>query len=147
MILDYLILLALSSAPFTEARGGVVYGLASGLTPELAFSVAVLANIVVIPIIFWALEISHLNSLAVYLFGKKMARKIDTHSKKLEKYGELALLAFVAIPLPVTGAYTGTLIASLLRFNKWESFLVISAGVIISAFIATLGFYGVLSLV
>lgn len=146
MILEYLILLALSAAPLTEARGGVVYGLSAGLNPLPAFILAVLANILIIPVVFWALEISPLNQLAVYLFGDRMAKKIDKNSKKLEKYGELALLTFVAIPLPVTGAYTGTLIASLLKFNKRESFLVISAGVIISAFIAMLGFYGVLSL-
>lgn len=140
---EYFTMVLLSMAPISEARGAIVYGLASGINPVVAYFTSVLFNILAIPILFLGLEISHLSQLARKLFGKRAARRIEKHSKKLERYGELALFVFVALPLPVTGAWMGTFIASLLSFNRRKSFLVISLGVLVSGLIVLTSYYGV----
>ncbi len=57
---------------------------------------------------------------------------------KIDKYGVWGLLLFVAIPIPGTGAWTGSLLASLLYLDKKKSFLVISVGVFIAGLIITI---------
>jgi len=143
----YFIVLILSFLPVTEARGAIVYGMSLGLNLPIIFTIAVLANILPIPIIFWLLRLAHFNRFIMWAFGKKAHKSIKKYKKKLEDYGELALLLFVALPLPFTGAYIGALVATILDFNKIRSFIVISMGVVIMAILTILGTAGVLALV
>jgi len=76
------------------------------------------------------------------LFGKKVERTIEKNRARIEKYEELALFFFVAIPAPFTGSYTGVLVASVMDMNKRKATLVISLGVIISAIIMFLSVTG-----
>ncbi|MFH1325929.1 MAG: small multi-drug export protein [Candidatus Falkowbacteria bacterium] len=64
-------------------------------------------------------------------------------AKKYEKWGEIALMIFVAIPLPVTGAWTGSIASFLFGIKPWRALLFISAGVIISGVIISLGSLGI----
>ncbi len=61
---------------------------------------------------------------------------------QMNKYGYLALAIFVGIPLPITGAWTGTLIAWLLDLNRKKSFIAIASGVIIAGVLVTLATLG-----
>ena len=72
----------------------------------------------------------------------QIATSYDT--KRMSRTTFVALLSFVAIPLPVTGAWTGALIASLFNFHRKKSFLAILLGVLISGVIVSLISYGVL---
>ncbi len=59
-------------------------------------------------------------------------------ARKYEKWGKLALVIFVAIPLPITGAWTGSVAAWLFNFKYWQSILLIFIGVCISGIIVSL---------
>jgi uncharacterized membrane protein len=122
-----------------ELRGAIPLGIiVYGLNPALVFLVAVIANILVIPLIYLFLTYC-------YEYFKKYGRikGIVENSRrraqpKVDKYGFLGLTLFVAIPLPVTGAWTGTLIAWLLGMEKKRAFMAISLGVVIAGILVTL---------
>lgn len=135
----------LSIAPVSELRGGIPYLAYNNFSPFFAFAVCVLINFLVVPIFFFFLEFIHHRLLHIRAykmtfdhFLEKARRK--TH-KKIEKYGYLGLAIFVAIPLPVTGAWTGTLAAWFFGMEKKKAFLSIALGVIIAGIIVTLVSY------
>ncbi|MBD3263335.1 hypothetical protein GF374_03070 [Candidatus Woesearchaeota archaeon] len=145
-MIKYLILIVLAALPISEARGAIIYGLGASIHPAVAFSLAVVINILMIPVLFWVLRQAHFRKLADKLFGKKMKQKIEKNKDVLNKYGILGLLIFIAIPLPVTGAWTGTFVAEILKLNRKKSFIVISIGVIIAALLVFFGFNGTMFL-
>jgi uncharacterized membrane protein len=59
--------------------------------------------------------------------------------ENINKYGIWGLMVFVMIPLPGTGAYMGTIAASILNLNRRESFVAVSVGVIISSIVIATG--------
>ena len=63
----------------------------------------------------------------------------------MDQWGYFALMLFVAVPLPVTGAWSGSLIACVLGLNRWKSFLAISAGIIIAGLIVLFVSFGFFS--
>jgi len=146
-MIKYLLVMMLAALPVSEVRGAIIYGLSSNLNLPVVFILSVLVNIGVIPVIFWFLQIAHFRSLADKLFGQKMSKAIEKNKHILNKYGILGLLIFVAVPLPVTGAWTGTFIAEILKMNRKSAFLVMSLGVLIAAFLVTLGFGGTMFLI
>lgn len=132
----------LSLMPISELRGGIPFAIATGNSFFIAFVVCVLANILVIPVVFLFLESIHkiLYPIGIY---KRFFDKIDRRTrkkiqKKWQKYEYLALFLFVAVPLPITGAYTGTLAAWLLGAEKKKAFLFLSLGVVFAGIIVTL---------
>ncbi len=135
MLLKYLMVFILGGLPFSEIRGSIIYGLSANLNVFAVFLIGATANIIAIPVIFFALDKLKLIKLAKKLFGKKAYAKIEKNEKILNRWGELALLLFVAIPLPVTGAWMASLIAFLLEMDKKKSFIVISVGIIIAGII------------
>jgi len=145
-MLKYLILMGLAALPISECRGAIIYGLGAGMHPAVVFVLAVLINILMIPVLFWVLQHAHFRQFADKIFGKTMKQKIEKNRGVLNKYGILGLMIFVAIPFPITGAWTGTFIAEILKLNRKRSFLVISLGVIIAAALVFLGFGGTMFL-
>ena len=75
-------------------------------------------------------------------FLEKVQKKADKVQKKMENLGFVALALFVAIPLPGTGAWTGTFVAWVLGLERWKSYLAIGAGVVIAGFIILLASLG-----
>ncbi len=142
-MLEYLIMAILAVAPVSELRGAMLYGLGAGLNHYAIFFGATLLNIAVIPALFWVLRAAKFRNLAFRLFGKHVQSKIDKNRTKFEKYGLWVLIPFVAVPLPMTGAYTGVLITEILDFNRKKAFLAIALGVVIAAAIVFLGLSGV----
>jgi uncharacterized membrane protein len=148
----------LTIMPISELRGGlplaIIYSLEKNIPIWLVFSNIILLNILLIFFIFYFLDKIHggLMNFVFYrnLFKKYVLRfqnrlnKIKGHSK-----GEfVALLFFVAIPLPGTGAWSGCLAAWLLGLERKKSILAISLGVLIAGIfilLASLGFIGLLS--
>ena len=131
----------LSILPIAELRGGIPYAIANDLNPLLTFFICVGANILVFPIVFFFLEFLHPLFLKIDLY-KRLFDKfiIKTRVKvgnKLEKYGFWGLMIFVMIPLPVTGAYTGSFAAWLFNIPKKKAFLAVSLGVIMAGIIVT----------
>lgn len=68
-------------------------------------------------------------------FFQKIIRRADQKAAEIGHYEKWGLFLFVAIPLPGTGAWTGSLVAAVLRMRIWQAFLVITVGVLVSGFI------------
>ena len=75
---------------------------------------------------------------------KWLEKKVDSKREQIDKYGYWGLILFVGIPLPGTGAWTGSLLAVMLGLDKKRSFLCILVGVVLAAIIMSILSYGVL---
>ena len=131
----------LSILPIAELRGGIPYAIANDLNPLLTFFICVGANILVFPIVFFFLEFLHPLFLKIdlynRLFDKFIIKTREKVGNKIEKYGFWGLMIFVMIPLPVTGAYSGSFAAWLFNIPKKKAFLAVSLGVIMAGIIVT----------
>jgi|SRR3989344_5149018 len=141
----------ISFLPIFELRGGIPYGLANHLSLPLVFTISVITNILISPFLFWFLN--KINPLLLnikwynHFYNKYLENARKKTRDKIEKYGYLGLLIFVAIPLPMTGAYTGTLGAWALGMERKRAMLYISLGVIIAGLIVALvAYYGIQAL-
>ena len=106
----------------------------------------VLGNIVPIPFILLLIEKvihwmagHHLSGVAEWLI-----RKAEKNKPKIDRYGFLGLMLFVGIPLPGTGAWTGSLVASLFDMDLKKASISILLGIFLAAVIMTLFSYGLL---
>ena len=137
----------ISMLPIIELRGGLIA--ASILHVEFisAFIICFLGNILPVPFILTLIE-KIFDLLKKWNFTKKIITKLEektlSKSDKINKYGYLGLLLFVGIPLPGTGAWTGTLLAVLLHLNKKKSFIYITLGVLLAGIIMSILSYGIL---
>ncbi len=145
--------LVLSLLPVSELRGGIPYAVANGVHPLTAYIMCVLSNMLVIPLVFIFLETLHKVFYRVYLyrmlFDKLVIRTKKKAQKNVDRWGYWGVMMFVAIPLPITGAYTGTLAAWLLQLDKRKSYGYLALGVVIAGIIvsiATLTGIGILTL-
>jgi uncharacterized membrane protein len=139
--------------PIIELRGALPLAInVIGIPWPKAFVVAFIGNMIPVPLILWLLKPAVGILSKIKPFGKFFNWLFDRTRKKgnrlIEKYEEIGLLAFVAIPLPGTGAWTGALIAFLFGLEFKKSLLVISIGVFIAGVIVTclclLGWLGAL---
>jgi len=149
-VLFWTILLSIS--PISELRGGIPYAILSGINPWTAFVICVLANMIIVFFIFFFLDYLHKSFMKVSVYRKvfgffleRTRKKVDEIEKKMSVYGFLALTLFVAVPLPVTGAWTGSFIAWILGLDRKKSILAISLGVLIAGIIVLSASYGILS--
>jgi uncharacterized membrane protein len=142
MLSDYLILTGLAIVPISEARGAVLYGLSAGLNPTAVFLISFLANALTIPLVFWFLQQANFLGLAKKLFGKRAYAYVEKNKPSIDKWGELALFAFVAVPLPMTGGWMGALIATMLNMDKKKALLAIIIGILVSTAITFAGIGG-----
>lgn len=139
-----LIVFLISMTPVSELRGAIPLALTIYHLPWWkAFLISVIGNILIIlPVIIFLEKSSELlmrkskvlNSFFNWLF-ERTRKKI---SKSYDKYRNLALLIFVAIPLPMTGAWTGSVAAYLLGLSKKEALIYIGLGVVGAGIIVTL---------
>ncbi|MFP4654597.1 MAG: COG2426 family protein [Methanohalobium sp.] len=132
----------LSALPFSELRGSIPVALVIyNMDPVLAYCLGVLGNMFpVIPILLFLSPVSaYLRRFKSwdYFFTWLFARTHRRHSEKFEKYGTLALVLFVAIPLPVTGAWTGCVAAFVFGIKFRHALMAIFSGVLISGVIVT----------
>ena len=139
----------LSLLPFGELRLGIPFGLASGNNFLIVYIVSVLGNMLVIPLVYFFLNFLHHHLMEIGLYERTFNKYLDKARKKIEhkldgwKY--YVLFVFVAIPLPGTGVYTGTLIAWFFEFEKKKSFIAISLGVICAGLIVMLVSLGLIN--
>lgn len=147
--MNWLEVLIVSAMPFSELRGGIPLAIYLGLPPTEAFLLAILGNLLPIPFLLMFLEkidriVIRWEPLArIYL---KVVERIERKKIIVERYGYLGLLMFVAIPLPMTGAWSGSLLAFLLRLNKTKSLIFITIGVLIAGILVLSASLGVVSI-
>lgn len=138
----WLVVFIISMSPFMELRGAIPIALGPYHMDILtAFALAYVGNLLPIPFIllfFDKVEIflrrwDIFNRLFDWLFSRTRRKATE----RVEKYEELALILFVAIPLPGTGAWTGALIAYLFGLDIKKSFAIIAVGVFIAGVIVS----------
>lgn len=131
-------LFCISMLPIVELRGGIPAGAAMGLPFWSVYLTCVLGNLLPVPfLILFAKKILEFLSTLPRIGGffQKIIRRADQKAAEIGHYEKWGLFLFVAIPLPGTGAWTGSLVAAVLRMRIWQAFLVITAGVLVSGFI------------
>ena len=136
-----------SMLPIIEVRGAIPIGLALGMNVYHAAVVAYIGSILPVPVIILAgrkivVLISRwkpIRLIAERIIGRTTGKYEITYNK----FGSWALLLFVAIPLPGTGVWAGSLIASILRLRlKWSVIAILVGNAIATAIIAATG-YGI----
>lgn len=144
MIEDILYTFFLSLSPLGEGRAGIPWGyLKLELPLWVAFFSGLIGNLLVFPLFFKLIQMtnklfwsnSRTYKKGALFFAKRAKRGAG---KKIDKYGVWGLMVFVMIPLPVTGAYVGTIAAYMMQMSFKKSLLSISTGVIIALTIITL---------
>ena len=144
-----LIVFIISLFPILELRGGLIAASLLGVEPLNAYIVSIIGNLLPIPFILMFLSkiLDWMENSKVKFFKKVsiwLRKKADKNKDKIEKYGYIGLILFVGIPLPGTGAWTGSLVATVLNLDKKKAFLCTLVGVIIASIIMMILSYGVL---
>lgn len=141
MTKTYLLTILLGILPISELRGAIPYAYFNEVPLWLSSIIGILSNALVPFIGFAFLGSLHkvLDKWSVYhrLFEKTVARARGKVGEKVRKYGLLGLMVFVAIPLPITGAWTGTIGAWVLGLDMKKSTAYILCGILISGAIVT----------
>ena len=142
IILTFLI----SMVPVIELRGALPIGVGMGLSPWVALVVSIIGNMVPVPFIIifirrllnWMHCFEKLDKLA-----KRIEAKAEKQGDKLVKYETLGLFLLVAVPLPGTGAWTGSLVAALFDLRLKTAIPTIFAGVVAAGLVVFFITYGV----
>jgi uncharacterized membrane protein len=136
-----LIVMIVGALPISELRGAIPLGLYFGMPVLKAFFWGVLGNIIFIaPALFLFEPISNfLRKFKIWSrFFEWLFKKTRKNSEAVERYEALGLVIFVAIPLPITGAWSGVVAASLFKIKFRYAFPAICLGVIIAGIIVSL---------
>ena len=142
-----LIIFIISLMPILELRGGLIAAALLEMNMWRSFIICFIGNIIPIPLILWFITPIFDRLKKTKLFKgivNKLENKAMKKKDKIEKLEYIGLLLFVGIPLPGTGAWTGSLIASLLNMNKKKSLIYAILGVILAGIIMLVVSYGIL---
>ena len=154
ILLKYLLVFFVSMVPLIELRGAIPIGLSPLLGEALPllplYAICIVGNMLPVPVIFffarkvliWGADKKFIGKFFTFCLekGKKGGQKLQ------EKAGRglyFALFLFVGIPLPGTGAWTGTLAASFLNMDFKKSIIAIMAGVVLAGIIMGLASFGI----
>ena len=138
--------LLITISPISELRGGIPLGISLGIDPWFTFFIAVVANALIFFPVFFALRLFYDKLLCrIQLFNKYLDSLRKRGEPKVDKYGFWGLALFVAVPLPLTGAYTGTILAWLLGMDWKKAFPAIGLGVVVAGVVVLLITLGVTS--
>ena len=142
MLKHYLIVFFVSMVPIIELRGAIPYGVGFGLPLWLTYCIAIVGNMLPVPVIYlfarkvlvWGSDKPVIGKFFTFCLekGEKAGRKLQ---QKAGRGLYWALLLFVGIPLPGTGAWTGKLAARLLDMDFKKSVLACTGGVLLAGVI------------
>lgn len=152
MLVKYLIVFLISMIPLIELRGAIPVGVGMNLEPWLLYVIAVLGNMIPVPFIYlfarktllWGKDKPVIGKFFTFCLekGEKGGRKLEA---KAGKGLTVALLLFVGIPLPGTGAWTGTLAGSILNMKFKDVIIACMGGVLLAGvimWVASMGVFG-----
>ncbi len=136
-----LIIVTVSALPVVELRGALPIAINLFHMPWYkAFCLAVIGNLLPVPILLLFLD-SLAKAVSRVGVGRRVINWVFSHTRRqgktIEKYEKIGLTLFVAIPLPITGAWTGSIAAFLLGLRLRYAFLSIVIGVVIAGAIVT----------
>ena len=143
MLQKYLLIFLVSMVPLIELRGGVPIAVGMGLSYFPSLIVCVIGNMLPVPIIYlfarkvleWGRDKKYIGKFFSYCIekGEHGGQRLIKRAGKGGLF--IALMLFVGIPLPGTGAWTGTLAASFLNMGMKSTSLAVSLGVILAGII------------
>ena len=143
MLKKYLLVFLVSMVPLIELRGGVPIAVGMGLPYFKALIVCIIGNMLPVPIIYffarkvllWGCDKKYIGKFFTYCIekGERGGQKLKERAGRQGLF--IALLLFVGIPLPGTGAWTGTLAASFLNMGIKSTSLAVSLGVVLAGII------------
>lgn len=144
----YIIVFIISLMPILELRGGLIAAALLKVDPIPAYIISIVGNLIPIPLILWLLDYvfdfmkkhNILKKFVLFCERKGLEKK-----DQIEKLGFWGLVLFVGIPLPGTGAWTGCLIATILRMDRKKAFLAACLGVLMASIIMMIVSYGFLA--
>jgi uncharacterized membrane protein len=138
-----------SLTPVGELRAGIPVAIAAGANPLAAIAACIVANALVTPLVFIFLNTLHRWFQGIPVYRRFSAHYLERARRKaqpsLERWGMAGLMVFVAIPLPLTGAYTGAAAAWALGMKHSHAFPAITAGVAIAGIIVGIVATGVIT--
>ncbi len=153
MFFKYLIVFFISMVPLIELRGAIPVAIGMGLDTLPSIAVCAVGNLLPVPIIYffarkfliWGLDKPYISGICHFFHDKGEAAGQKLSSSRFGRFGLMAaLIVFVGIPVPGTGAWTGTLGASFLDLGMKKTALSVTLGVLIAAIImATVSNVGV----
>lgn len=142
-MIKYLTVFLISMVPLIELRGALPIALGMGLPPLNAYLVCILGNMIPMPIIYffarkvliWGADKKYIGKFFTFCLekGEKAGKKLVATTGRGGLF--IALMLFVGIPLPGTGAWTGTLGASFLNMGFKSTVASVSLGVVMAAII------------
>lgn len=149
-MLNYIIIFLISMVPLVELRGALIYSQAIGMPLLASYIICVIGNMLPVPIIYlfarkvlmWGKDKKYIGKFFTFCIekGEKGGKKLqETAGKGMF----VALFLFVGIPLPGTGAWTGSLIASLLDVDIKKSSVAIFCGIVMATVIMYIVSYGI----
>lgn len=143
MLTKYCFIFFVSMVPLIELRGAIPIAVGMGLPAIRAIVVCSLGNLIPVPVIYffarkfliWGMDKRYIGGICRFFHdkGERAGAKLTAKAGKAGLM--LALMLFVGIPIPGTGAWTGTLGASFLNMGVKETAMAVSAGVIIAGII------------
>lgn len=141
--MNYIITFLISMIPLVELRGAVPYAISSGIPLWQALLIGVISNMLPVPIIFffarhileWGKDKPVIGNFFTWCLNKGHRGGQKLEEAAGDKGIFWALLLFVGIPLPGTGAWTGTLAASILDWDFKRSVLAVMLGVVLAGLI------------
>ena len=144
----YLVCFLISMVPIVELRVAIPFGIANGLDVFWLYPICIIGNMLPVPFIFffarkvlvWGKDKKYIGKFFTFCYekGEKGGKKLQA---KAGKGLFIALMLFVGIPLPGTGAWTGTLAASFLDMDFKKSVIAVILGVLMAGSIMGVGAY------
>jgi len=140
--------IVLSMSPVFEVRGAIPFAVALGLSIWVAFILALIANIVLIPLVFLFLDHVHGGLMRISLYSRLFSLYLGRVRRKagdkvMGTWPYVALFSLVALPLPGTGVWTAVLISWFFRMNRKKSFVALVLGSICVSLIVSFVTLGV----
>ena len=140
-----------SMIPIIELRGAIPMGAVFGMPWWQSYILSVIGNMLPVPIIllFVKAVITWMGKSKVKFFNKIadfLNKRVEKRRGQIEKYSFWGVCFFVAVPLPVTGAWTGSLVAAMIDMKFWKALVSCFIGVLIAGVIMTLISYGVVAI-
>ena len=139
-----------SMIPIIELRGAIPLGAAFGMPPLQTYLLSVLGNMVPVPFILLFIKavIRLMQKTKVFAgFANWLLSKAEKNKEKISKYGFWGVAVFIMIPLPGTGAWTGSLVAAVPDMPFWKAMLSALLGVMAAGVIMSFISYGIAGIV
>ncbi len=139
----------ISMSPIVELRGSIPYMISMGISPLKAYLIAVIGNILPVPFILLVLYKLREFLVKIPFVGKIILwweKRAEKKKDLAEKWGYIGLALFVAIPIPGSGAWTGSFVSFLLNMDIKKSILAIFVGVLVAGFIVLVSTIGIVNI-